>query len=213
MSLRKLARPISFILFFGLFAWYSRQYFREVREDVLIRTWTLTFHRLDSDCVYWIILRMAGWVCIYLCLLRLESGFSVYMFLRHRSFSVVFVRTYVRCISVVLSYYGLGTLVMAVCHRAMEPGAELGQLLWQSRLPGILGGECMGCLSFCLAAYLVYCIFRKVEVGFLTVLAARLFFGFAVGGERPGLLVQTVLAAVMTGMAFCVAFYNFKAEL
>lgn len=213
MSLRKLVRSINFMLMFGLFAWYSGRYFREVGEDVLVRTWTITFYKLDASCIYWVTLRVAGWIFVYLCLLRLEGGFSVYLYIRHRSFAAVFRRIFAQCIGIVLAYYGIGTLAMAVCHKVMVSETEILKLLCQGRLPFVLIGECLGGLSFCLAAYLVYLVIRRAEAGFLAVLSGRIILGVLAGWERPGLPIQMAFTAAMTVAVFYVAFYRFRQGL
>ena len=112
MSLRKPAKAISFVLLFCLLAWYSRRYMGEVQEEILVAAWSRAFRRLNGDCIYWMALRLAAWLFIYLRLLRLESGFSVYLFLRRRSFARVFLRTYTGCLGTALCYYCLGTLLL-----------------------------------------------------------------------------------------------------
>ncbi len=209
MSLRKPAKSISFVLLFCLLAWYSRRFLGETQEDILVCTWNHSFHRMNADCIYWMALRLAAWIFIYLRLLRLENGFSIYLFLRRRSFSRIFMRMYVSCLGKALWYYGLGTLVMAVCHWSVTPGAGLGRLLYQEGLPEILAGECLGGFSFCLAAYLLYCLFRRAEVGFLAALTGRLLLGFASGGARLGLPVQIAVTCVLTGIVFFAAAHNF----
>lgn len=209
MSLRKPAKAISFVLLFCLLAWYSRRYMGEVQEEILVAAWSRAFRRLNGDCIYWMALRLAAWLFIYLRLLRLESGFSVYLFLRRRSFARVFLRTYTGCLGTALCYYCLGTLIMAVCHWAAVPGTDLGLLLWQERLPEILAGECLGSLSLCLAAYLVFSLCGRAEAGFLAVLTGRLLWGFGVGETGVGLPVQAVLGCVLAGAAFFAAARNF----
>ena len=81
MFLRKPVKLISMALLFFLLAWYSRLFLMETGEDLLVCTWNRTFHRFEADCIYWITMRLAAWILIYLHLLRLESGFSIYLFL------------------------------------------------------------------------------------------------------------------------------------
>lgn len=209
MFLRKRVRPISMFLLFYLLAWYSRSYLREAGEELLVSMWNRTFHGLGPDCVYWIAMRLAAWISIYLHLLRLESGFSVYLFLRQRSYGRVFFGTYIGCIGIAVCYYGVGTLIMAACHGAALPGIDAGSLLLQSGLPLILAEEGLEALSFCLIAYVVHCLFRKEEAGFLAVLAGRLILNFITGGVRPGLPVQLAVNLVMTGLVFLIAFRDF----
>lgn len=209
MSLRKPAKSISFILLFCLLSWYSRRSLGEAQEDMPVCTWNLTFHRINADCIYWITLRLAAWIFIYLRLLRLESGFSVYLFLRQRSYGKVFARTYVECIGIAACYYGIGTLAMAVCNGVALSDVDVGSLLWQSSLPRILAEESLDALSFCLAAYAVHRIFKKAEAGFLLVLVGRLLLNFATGGTRPVLPVQMTANLVIMGMVFLIAFHDF----
>lgn len=213
MSLRKPARSISFALLFCLLAWYSRRYMGEVQGEILVQTWTRDFRRLNADCIYWLALRLAAWVFIYLRLLRLESGFSVYLFLRQRSFARVVARTYAGCLGMAFCYYFLGTLTMAVCHWAAMPGTELRGLLWKERLPEILAGECLGSVSFCLAAYLIFCLCRRAEAGFLAVLTGRLLWGFMAGEVRPGLPAQAAVSCMLAGAVYFAAAHNFSEKL
>ena len=154
-------------------------------------------------------MRLAVWIVIYLHLLRLESGFSIYLFLRQRSYVRVFAGTYIGCIGMAVCYYGVGTLIMAVCHGAALPGIDAGSLLWQTGLPLILAEEGLEALSFCLAAYAVYCLFRKAEAGFLAVLAGRLVLNFVTGGVRPGLPIQLAVNLGMICVVFLLAFRDF----
>lgn len=209
MSLKKHIRLISIILLFCLLAWYSQHFLRETQGDMLVRTWKRTFSRLNADCIYWITLRLTAWILIYLRLLRLENGFSIYLFLRQGSYWKVFMRTYAECIGMVLCYYGVGTLIMAVYHGMTISGVNIENLLWQSGLPQILAEESLECLSFCLTAYVVHYVFRKAEVGFLVVLAGRLLLNFATGGVRLELPVQMTVNLVMTSMVFFIAFHDF----
>jgi len=196
-------------LLFCLLAWYSRSYLRETGEELLVAVWNRTFHRFGPDCIYWIAMRLAAWISIYLHLLRLESGFSIYLFLRQRSYGKVYLHTYAGCVRRAACYYGAGTLAMAIFHSLTLPGIDIRSLLWQSGLLRALVEEGLEALSFCLAAYVVHCIFRHAEAGFLTVLAGRLLLNFATGGARPMLPVQIAVNLVMTGLVFLMAFRDF----
>lgn len=209
MSLRRAARLISFILLFCLFAEYSRKFLGEDPESILIRTWTITFHKLDAIFIYWIMLRMIGWIVVYLRMLRLESGFTVYLFLRQRSFPAVYVRMYVSCLCMTLLYYGLGTAVMAVYHRAAAPGTDIRWLLCPDRLPAVLAGECLGCLIFCLSAYLIHRLCRKAEIGFLAALIGRLLLGYAVEEVQLGLPFTLAVNLLLAVVVFCLMAHNF----
>ena len=209
MFLRKRVRLVSMFLFFCLLAWYSRSFLRETGDEILVSMWNRTFHRFGPDCIYWIVMRLTAWIFIYLHLLRLESGFSVYLFLRQRSYGKVFAGTYTGCIGMAVCYYGVGTLIMAVCHGAALPGIDAGSLLWQTNMPLILAEEGLEDLSFCLAAYVMHCFLRKTEAGFLAVLAGRLILNFVTGGVRLGLPVQLAVNLVMTGLVFLMAFRDF----
>lgn len=209
MFLRKPVKLISMALLFFLLAWYSRLFLMETGEELLVCTWNHTFHRFGADCIYWIAMRLAAWISIYLHLLRLESGFSIYLFLRQRSYGKVFLRTYAGCIGRAVCYYGVGTLVMAVFHSLTLPGVDMGSLLWQSDLLRALAEEGLEALSFCLAAYVVHCVFRHAEAGFLAVLAGRLLLNFVTGGNRPVLPVQIAVNLIMICVVFFLAFRNF----
>lgn len=197
------------ILFFCLLAWYSQLFLRENGKELLVCVWNDTFDRLGPDCIYWITMRLTAWLSIYLHLLRLESGLSIYLFLRQRSYGKVFLRTYTGCIGRAVYYYGAGTLVMAVFHSLTIPGMNMGSLLWQSGLIRILAEEGLEALSFCLAAYVVHCIFGKAEAGFLVVLVGRLLLNLATGGGRPALPVQIAVNLIMICMVFSLAFRFF----
>lgn len=209
MSLRRAAKWISFPMLFCLLAWYDRCFLGEVGEDMLVCTWNFTFRRLDGICIYWVTMRLTAWVMIYLHLLRLESGFSVYLFLRQKSYRRVFAHTYAGGIGIALCYYGVGTLFLAICHGTTLRGVNAMGLLRQANLPQILAEEGLEALSFCLTAYVVHCLFRKAEIGFLTVLAGRVVLNFITGGARLGLPVQLVVNLVMMGLMFRLAFHNF----
>ncbi|MCM1187194.1 MAG: hypothetical protein NC251_11435 [Lachnoclostridium sp.] len=207
MFLRKHAKRASFILLFCLLAWYSGE--AGPGAELLVSMWDRTFYRIGADCVYWITMRLAAWIVIYLHLLRLESGFFVYLFLRQRSYGKVFLHTYAGCVGRAMCYYGIGTLIMAVFHSLTLPGVRIGSLLCQGALPRILAEEGLEALSFCLAAYAVHCVFRHAEAGFLVTLTGRLALNFATGGARPGLPVQLTVLLVLTMVVFFMAFRNF----
>ena len=209
MFLRKPVKLISMALLFCLLAWYSQLFLMETGEELLVCTWNRTFHRFGADCIYWIAVRLTAWILIYLHLLRLESGFSIYLFLRQRSYRKVFLRTYAGCIGRAVCYYGVGTLVMAVFHGLTLPGMNMGSLLWQSGLLRALAEESLEALSFCLAAYVVHCAFRHAEAGFLTVLAGRLMLNFVTGGDRPAMPVQIAVNLIMICLVFFLAFRDF----
>lgn len=209
MFLRKRVRLVSMSLLFCLLAWYSRSFLREVGEELLVSMWNHTFYKLGPDCVYWIAMRLTAWIFIYLHLLRLDSGFSIYLFLRQRSYGKVFLHTYAGCIGRAVYYYGAGTLVMAIFHGLALSSMDIGSLLWQRGLLHILAEESLEALSFCLAAYVIHCIFRKAEAGFLAVLAGRLLLNFATGGGRPVLSVQLAVNLVMICVVFFFAFRDF----
>lgn len=208
-KLKTLVRALCFVLFFYLLAWYFQHVFGEAREDILVCTWNLSFRRPDAACMCWILLRLPAWIFLHLRFLRLESGFSVYLFLRQGSYWRVFARTYAGCIGMVGCYYGVGTLIMAVCHGVALPGVNVTRLLWQSGLLRILAEEGLEALSFCLAAYGVYRLFQKVEVGFLAVLAGRLLLNYATGGTRPELPVQMMVNFVIIALTYNIAFHDF----
>lgn len=209
MFLRKRVRLVSMFLFFCLLAWYSRSFLRETGDEILVSMWNRTFHRFGPDCIYWIAMRLTAWIVIYLHLLRLESGFSVYLFLRQRSYGKVFLHTYAGCIGKAVYYYGTGTLIIAVFHSLTLSGVDMGSLLWHSGLLQILAEESLEALSFCLAAYVVHCVFRKAEAGFLAVLAGRLLLNFVTDGSRPVLPLQMAVNLVMICIVFFLAFRDF----
>ena len=209
MFLRKCTRLISVSLLFYLLAWYSRIFLNENTEELLVSMWNRAFQRFGPDCIYWITMRLAAWITIYLHLLRLEGGFTVYLFLRKRSYGRVFVVTYIGCVGLAVCYYGVGTVIMAICHGIVLPGIEVGNLLGQRGLPLILVEEGLEALSFCLTAYVVHCLFRKAETGFLAVLVGRMILNFVTGGIRPELLVQMAFNLIMTYLVFLMAFRDF----
>lgn len=209
MFLRKCTRLISVSLLFYLLAWYSRIFLNENTEELLVSMWNRAFQRFGPDCIYWITMRLAAWITIYLHLLRLEGGFTVYLFLRKRSYGRVFVGTYIGCVGLAVCYYGVGTVIMAICHGIVLPGIEVGNLLGQRGLPLILVEEGLEALSFCLTAYVVHCLFRKAETGFLAVLAGRMILNFVTGGARPRLPVQLAVHLVVASLTFLMAFRDF----
>lgn len=209
MFLKKRVKPISMILLFCVLAWYARSYLKENDEEILLRIWDRTFHRFGPDCIYWIAMRLTAWITVYLHLLRLESGFSVYLFLRQKSYGKVFLGTYTGCMERAVCYYGAGTLIMAIFFGLTGPGSELGEMLRQSGLLLILAEESLDALSFCLAAYVVHCVFRKAEAGFLAVLAGRLLLNFVTGGVRPTLAIQITVNLIMLCVVFFLAFRDF----
>ena len=209
MFLRKPVKLISMALLFFLLAWYSRLFLMETGEDLLVCTWNRTFHRFEADCIYWITMRLAAWILIYLHLLRLESGFSIYLFLRQRSYGKVFLYTYAGCVGRAVCYYGVGTLAMAIFHSLALPGMDMGNLLCRSVLLQALAEEVLEALSFCLAAYVVHCIVRHAEAGFLAVLAGRLLLNFVTSGNRPILPVQLAVNLLMICVVFFLTFRDF----
>ncbi len=209
MFSRKRLRLISMFLLFCLLAWYSKSFLRDSGEDFLVCLWNRTFYRFGADCIYWITLRLAAWISVYMHLLRLENGFSIYLFLRQRSYGKVFLHTYIGCVGRAVCYYGVGTMVMAIFHGLTVSGVNPGILLQQSGLLLILVEEGFEALSFCLTAYVLHCIFRKAEAGFLTVLAGRLLLNFVTGGGRPGLPIQLAVNLIMVCLVFFLAFRDF----
>ena len=209
MFLRKHVKLISMVMLFCLLAWYSRLFLMETGEELLVRMWNRTFHRFGADCIYWITMRLTAWISVYLHLLRLESGFSIYLFLRQRSYGKVFLRNYTGCIGRAACYYGAGTLAMAVFYSLTLPGMNIGSLLWQGGLLRALAEEGLEALSFCLVAYVVHCVFRHAETGFLVVLAGRLLLNFVTGGDRPAMPVQIAVNLIMICMVFFLTFRDF----
>ncbi len=207
--MRKLVKLVSMALLFCLLAWYSQAFLRETGEELLVRTWNHTFYRFGPDCIYWITMRLAAWIPVYMHLLRLESGFSIYLFLRQKSYGKVFLHTYMGCVGRAVCYYGVGTLVMAFFCGLTVSGVNPGNLLQQGGLLLVLVEEGLEALSFCLAAYVVHCIFRKAEAGFLVVLAGRLLLNFVTGGGRPALPVQLAANLIMICVVFFLAFRDF----
>lgn len=178
-------------------------------EELLVCMWNRTFRRFGPDCIYWISMRLTAWIFIYVHLLRLESGFFIYLFLRQRSYGKVFLHTYTGCVGRAVCYYGIGTVVMAIFHGLTVPGTNPVILLQQSGLPAILLEEGLEALSFCLAAYVVHCIFRTAEAGFLAVLAGRLLLNSATGGGRPALPIQLAVNLIMVCVVFFLVFRDF----
>ena len=209
MFLRKPVKLISMALLFCLLAWYSQLFLMETGDELLVCTWNRTFYRFGGDCIYWIAMRLTAWISIYLHLLRLESGFSIYLFLRQRSYGKVFLYTYAGCIGRAVCYCGIGTLAMAVFHSLTLPGMNIGSLLWQSDLLRALAEEGLEALSFSLAAYVLHCAFRHAEAGFLAVLAGRLLLNFATGGDRPAMPVQIAVNLIVVCVVFILAFRDF----
>jgi len=187
----------------GLLTWYSRSFLRESGEELLYSMWNRTFHGIGPDCVYWITMRLTAWIAVYLHLLRLESGFSIYLFLRQRSYGKVFLRNFAGCMGMAAGYYGAVTLAAAVSQGMALPGTETGGLL------RILAEEGLEALNFCLAAYAVHCVLRRAEAGFLAVLAGRLLLNAVTGGGRPAMPVQLAAGLVLAGVVFFLAFRDF----
>lgn len=209
MFLRKHVKFISFVLLFSLLAWYSQCYFEEVSERILVQTWNCTFKRFNAACIYWMILRLPIWILIYLQLLHLEYGFSVYLFLRQGSYHKIFFSVYIRSLCTVVFYFGIGTLIMAIYHGISSPRLIMSNLLCQSGLLRILMEEGIECLSCCLLAYIVHCITRKVEIGLLFVLVGRFLLNFATDGVRQTLLVQMIVNLILVSVFFYIAFRKF----
>lgn len=209
MFLKKRIELISMTMLFCLLAWYSHSYLMETDKELLLHIWNRTFHRFGPDCIYWIAMRLTVWIAVYLHLLRLESGFSIYLFLRQKSYGKVFLGTYAGCVGKAVCYYGAGTLIMAIFFGLTGSGVDLGELLQQSGLLLILAEESMEALSFCLAAYVAHCVFRKAEAGFLAVLAGRLLLNFVTSGVRPALPVQIAVNLIMICVVFFIAFRDF----
>lgn len=209
MFLKKCVKLISMIMLFCLLAWYSRCYLVETDKELLLRIWNCTFHRFGPDCIYWIAMRLTVWIAVYLHLLRLKSGVSIYLFLRQRSYGKVFLSTYAGCAGRAVCYYGAGTLIMAVFFGLTGSGVDPGELLQQSDLLRILAEESLEALSFCLAAYAVHCVFRKAEVGFLVILAGRLLMNLVSNGVRPALQVQAAVNLIMICVVFFLGFRDF----
>ncbi len=208
MYLKKCARPASMILFFCLLAWYSEAYLSENGAELPVHMWTHTFCRFGPDCIYWIAMRLAAWIAVYLHLLRLESGFSIYLFLRQKSYGRVFSGVYAGCMGRAACYYGAGTLIMAVFLGLTGAGIDFGELL-QGSLLRILAEEGLETLNFCLAAYALHWFFKKAEAGFLAVLAGRLLLNFATGGARPPFAVQAAVHLILMCVVFFLAFRDF----
>ena len=209
MCLKKLRKLISMALLFGMLAWYSQLFLLETGEELLVCIWNCTFHRFGPDCVYWITMRITAWLSVYINLLRLESGFSICLFIRQRSYGKVFLRTYMGCARRAVCYYGVGTLVMAIFIGLAGGGINPGKMLRQSGLLLSLAEESLEALSFGLGAYAVHFVFGKAEAGFLAVLAGRLLLNFATGGVRPALPVQIAVNMIMIGVVFFLAFRDF----
>lgn len=209
MFLKKCVKLISMVMLFCLLAWYSRHQPMENDKELLLHIWDCTFRRFGSDCIYWISMRLAAWIVVYLRLLHLESGISVYLFLRQRSYGKIFLCTYTECIGRSVCYYGAGTLIMAAFFGLTGAGADPGELLQQGGLFLTLAEESLETLSFCLAAYAVHYLFGKAEAGFLAVLAGRLLLNFALSGRRPVLQVQIAVNLIMSGVVFFLAFRDF----
>ncbi len=207
--MRKHIRLVSSFFVFYLLAWYSQAFLRETGEELLVCTWNHTFYRFGPDCIFWVAMRLAAWLSVYMHLLHLESGFSLYLFLRQKSYGKVFLHTYLGCVGRAVYYYGGGTLIMAISHGLTVPGVNPGNLLQQSGMLIILVEEGLEALSFCLAAYVLHCIFRKAEAGFLAVLAGRLLLNFVTGGGRPDLPIQLAVNLVMVCVVFFLAFRDF----
>lgn len=213
-SLRMLARrigaPVLFCLLFCLLVLYTeKSTLAEMGEGLLVSMWNSTFQFFDANCLYWISLRLAAWLVVYAHLLRLEGGFSIYLFLRQKSYGRVFLRTYLGCIGRAACYFCVGTVVMALFFDLTMPGLRFGSLLWQDGLLLALAEEILEALSVCLLAFLVRCISKKAEIGFLVALVARLVLNFVSSGERPSLLVQLPVNLVLSCAVFFLTFRNF----
>lgn len=206
MFLRKLARSISFVLLCLLLAWYSWTFLApEEPPNILLGTWESTFHRFGSHCIHWILMRIACWMWVYLRMLRLENGFSLYLFIRNRNFMSLFLRMYKECVCIAVLYYVCASVIMAFYFAAVIPGESAGRLLFDTGIPRTLVIEIMGCLTLCLVAYFIYCCTKRTELGMLIALAGRIALGYLFHGRRlgvaAGLAVNVVLAVVVLYLA------------
>lgn len=212
MYLKKHAKWVSIILLFVLLALYSSGFLPDAKSDILVATWTQTFHRVDGNCVYWIVLRLCAWILVYLRLLRLDCEFSIYLYLRQRSYLKIYARTCLESLAIIVSYYTVCTLVMAFCH-SMFIKISIGTLLVQEHLPTVLAEECLECLSFCLAAYLLNCVLSKPEASFAVALVLRVILNFITNGMRPKISIQVVTCVVVLSASYWISYRGFERKI
>lgn len=214
MFLRKLARLISFILLCLLLAWYSCTVLAsEAPTNMLLGTWESTFHRFGSRCIHWILMRIACWMWVYLRMLRLENGFSLYLFIRKRNYMSLFIRMYADCVCIAVFYFVCASIIMAFYFAVVIPGERVGHLLFDTGIPGALVVEIVGCLTLCLAAYFIYCCTKRTELGMLIALAGRIVLGYLFHGRRLGVAAGLAVNVVLAAMVLYLAARNFAKRI
>lgn len=214
MSLRKTIKPISFILLCCLLAMYSLKMPEdEYSGNILVNTWESGFVRFDAKCIHWISLRISVWIYVFLRMLRLENGFTIYIFIRQRNFIVLFFKMYVKCIGCVLLYFAMAMTVMAAVFSVSVSGSDFGKMLFCQELGRIFIKECIESLNFCLIAYFIYCCTKKMEIAFLITLACGLLLEAVTQGNGVFFLTVIVSNIVLVVSVLNYAAHNFAERI
>jgi hypothetical protein len=180
-----------------------------VQGNLLQCVWEIRFTRINGECIQWIGMRLIGWILVYLTMMRLESRFTIFLFIRQRNYLTLFLKMYVNCLYRVLLYFALSMAVMAFFYSGISDVKTVGMMLFRKEMFAIYIKECFGCLNFCLAVYLVYCLTKRAEISFLAVLACRLMGGVFIQGLEVGMIAGIALNLLLAGVALMLSAHNF----
>ncbi len=157
------------------------------------QTWLMDFSRVDIRCIYWIMVRISIWFCFMQRMFQLESGFTLYLFLRNRSFNGLFFSSLMAGIVQVLLYFFMllcGTCIiwMLGSKRIIVFGEFADALL-------AYGKECIVCIIFCLLVYLMFCVIKNQEISFVCIFIIQIMLKIKI--EKTISIVYYLVAVII----------------
>lgn len=212
--MKKIVKTVCFVLLCCLLAQYSvRIIGTDDQYHFLARAWESTFTKFNAKCIHWIGMRVTIWIYVYLIMMRLENSFTIYLFIRQRNFMKLFIRMYARCLRSVMLYYGLAMIIMAICFHITLQEESFWQLLFQNDILIIYTRECAASLNFCLTAYFIYCLIKRMELGFLVTLGSRLLLFIFMNGLNIPIITELFINVILTGIVLYYAAHNFAERI
>lgn len=214
MCLRRIGKLVSIVLLYFMLTWYAKNSMLISNgKEFLEAAWQSYFSAVNAQCIYWIALRLGIWISILMLMVRLETPFTIYLFLRKRNYISLFLKMYIECILYALVLYSMAMAVMAVVFWVMAPGTHLVEIIGNKNLVEMIIWECLDCLNICLVAYILFCLTRRMETGVIVALSGRILLGIVMEGEKPGTNAELCLQVLLAIGSLIYSAYSFTERI
>ena len=202
MFLNQIKRMLSIAVLFWMIAYYIQYILGGFDERILLKVWSITFRRINRDFIFWLSCRVVAWIFGYLEMLHIDYVYSIYSYIRHRSFARLFFGKYMLVCGYIVIYMCVGTLSMALYNSLTTGAVNVMEMLFRWDLFEVLVREGVDCLLVSIIGYIIYILCRNAEAGLLISMLGRIILMLVMKGKQID-----VYATLFWGMSVTAAGY------